>query len=227
MNTDLMIFMLIGSWPDGPAGGLLTNIVLAILTFSIGLLVAIPLALARIQGRWLVSAPATAFVEVIRATPLLLLVFWCHFTLPLLTGGTANPLLSALVGLTLYASVYLAEIVRAGFLSVPRGEIEAALAAGMTPLQASVNIMIPQGLRRMLPASFSFAVSLFKDTAVIYVVGVVDLLQAGLIAAERKPSQMLSMYLVMALGFFIVSALITLSGRLLEKRIGLTHRSAI
>lgn len=226
MSLDLLRFMLVGVWFDGAPGGLLVNIVLALLTFAIGFLIAIPLGLARLRGRWFFSAPATAFVEVIRATPLLLLVFWCHFTLPILSGGVANPLLSALVGLSLYASAYLAEIVRAGFMSVPRGEIEAALAAGMTPLQASLHIVVPQGLRRMLPACSSFAVSLFKDTAVIYVVGVIDLLQAGLITAERKPSQMLSIYLLMAMGFFVVSGLISFSGRLLENRLGLTRRVA-
>lgn len=226
MNTDLLVFMLIGGGLEGSPGGLVTNIVISMITFNVGCLLALPLAVIRLRNHWLWSRLATSYVEVIRATPLLLLVFWCHFTLPLLTGGPANPLLSALLGLSLYASAYLAEIMRAGLMSVPRGEIEAALAAGMTPWQATVHITIPQGWRRMLPASSSFAVSLFKDSAVIYVVGVVDLLQAGLIAAERKPSQMLTLYLVMALLFFTVSGLISLSGRLLERRMGMAPRTA-
>lgn len=226
MSGDFLLFMLVGGGLDGTPGGLLINILLSIMTFATGFVLAIPLALVRVQRLAPASLLATSWVEVIRATPLLLLVFWCHFTLPLLTGMPANPMLTAYVGLSLYASAYLAEIVRAGLQSVPRGEIEAALAAGMTPWQAAFHITIPQGLRRMLPACASFAVSLFKDSAVIYVVGVVDLLQAGLIAAERKPDQMLSLYLVMAVGFFAVSGLISLAGRALEQRIGLTPRSA-
>lgn len=226
MNQDLFRFILVGGWPEAAIGGLVINLMLAVTTFFVGLALAIPLGLIRIRAMPVFAFPARAFVELIRATPLLLLVFWCHFTIPLVTGDIANPLLSAFIGLALYSTAYQAEIVRAGFLSVPRGEIEAALAAGMTPRQVSLYIVIPQGLRRMLPASFSFAVSLFKDSAVIYVVGVVDLLQAGLIAAERKPSQMLNIYLVMAACFFAVSASISLISRLLEHRVGLSKQVA-
>lgn len=223
LNADLLRFMLLGAWPDGLAGGLLINVLLALLTFAAGLLLALPLALLRIGAPGPLRMLATAFVETIRATPLLLLVFWAHFTLPLLTGSPASPLASATLGLSLYASAYLAEVVRAGLMSVPRGEIEAALASGLTRGQTHRYVLLPQGLRRMLPAASSFAVSLFKDTAVIYVVGVVDLLQAGLIAAERKPDHMLSLYLIMALGFFVVSGLISLAGRQLDRRIGLAR----
>lgn len=212
-------FMLVGGWPDGVVGGLAINVLLAMSTFALGFLLAVPLALLRVRAGRIGALPAVAFVELIRATPLLLLVFWCHFTLPLLTGGYPNPLLSALVALTLYSAAYQAEIVRAGFVAVPAGEVEACLATGMTPLQATFCVIVPQGLRRMAPASFSFAVSLFKDTAVVYVVGVVDLLQVGLIAAERRPSQMLFMYLVMAGCFFLVSGLISLAGKLYERRL--------
>lgn len=226
MNPDFLRFMLVGGWPDGMVGGLLINLLLAVASFVVGFLVAIPIALLRLRTN-AVASGLTCAVELIRATPLLLLVFWCHFTVPLLTGGSANPFYSALFALTLYSIAYQSEIIRAGFAGVPAGEVEAGLALGMTARQASINIVVPQGLCRMLPASFSFAVSLFKDTAVVYVVGVVDLLQAGLIGAERHPGRMLSMYLAVAAGFFVVSVLITLVGKLVERRFALTRPLSI
>jgi polar amino acid transport system permease protein len=218
MNSQMLVFMLVGGWPDGPPGGLLINLLLAVAALTGGLLLALPLALARMTGRRLLALPATATVELLRSTPLLLLVFWAHFSLPLLVGGYPNPLLAALAALTLHAAANLSEIIRAGFRSVPAGEVEAALATGMTPMQAMRHVVLPQGLRRMTPAGFSFAVSLFKDTAVIYVVGVVDLMQAGLVVAERRPSQMLQVYLAMALLFFLVSSLISVAGHRVERR---------
>lgn len=224
MSLDWLSFMMIGGWPDGPPGGLLINIGLAVSCFLMGFIFAVPLALLRMAGGRISGFCATAFIEVLRSTPLILLLFWCHFLLPIMIGVNIPPLWSAFIALTLYSSAYQAEIVRAGFSSVPSGEVEAAQATGLSKSQVFINIVIPQGLRRMTPASASFAVSLFKDTAVIYVVGVIDLMQSGLIAAERNPNKMLISYLVMAAGFAVVGMVISLIGYKLENRLNFTRK---
>lgn len=218
--------MLIGGWPDGPPGGLLINIGLAIACFTAGFVFAVPLALLRLHGGRLGSPCATAIVEVLRATPLLLLLFWCHFALPVMVGYSVPSLLSSFLALTLYSTAYQSEIVRAGFSAVPSGEVEAALALGLSIWQTLAGVVIPQGLSLMAAASASFGVSLFKDTAVIYVVGVVDLMQYGLIAAERHPSQMFMVYLVMAAGFTLMGMGISFMGHHLERQFGLTRNIA-
>ncbi len=219
MSFDLLRVMLIGGWPNGPVGGLLINLAFATIAFWGGWLLALPMALLRLQARPLVATPIIVFVEVVRSTPLILLVFWCHFTLPLIIGGYPDPMLGAIVALTLYSAAHQSEIFRAGFSAVPAGEVEAGFATGMTPPQSMFLLVVPQGLRSMTPASVSFAVSLFKDTAVIYIVGVVDLMQTGLVIAERRPSQMLLTYLMMAAIFFLVCGLISLAGRVVERRL--------
>ncbi len=218
MSAELLRFLLVGGWPDGAPGGLLINLALFTAAFLIGLAIAVPLAVMRLAGPPPLRFAAAAFVELARATPLLLLVFWSLFLLPLAVGGYPNPLASALIGLAVHSAANQTEILRAGFAAVPAGEVEAGLAAGMSRFQTSIHIVIPQGVRRMVPAHFSFAVSLFKDTAVVYVVGVVDLLQAGLIAAERRPSEILTYYLAVAACFFLASFTITLAGRCIERR---------
>lgn len=219
MSVDLLRFMLIGGWPDGPTGGLLVNLGLAAATMLVGFALAVPLGLLRWSASARVALPVTVFVELVRSTPLLLLVFWCHFLLPLASGDQSSPLLSAFLALSLYSVANQIEIVRAGFASVPRAELDAGMAAGLSRMQLLAHLVVPQGLRRMLPTSFSFAVSLLKDTAVIYVVGIVDLVQAGLIAAERKPSQMLGVYLAMAACFAIAAGAITYLGKRCEHRL--------
>lgn len=219
MNPDLLRFMLIGGWPDGPSGGLLVNLGLAAMTMLVGFVVAIPLALLRCSASPRMALPVTLFVELVRSTPLLLLVFWCHFLLPLASGGQTSPLFSAFVALSLYSVANQIEIARAGFAGVPRAEIEAGMATGLSQRQILSQLVVPQGLRRMVPTSSSFAVSLLKDTAVIYVVGIVDLVQAGLIAAERKPSQMLGVYLAMAGCFAVAAGAITYVGKRFEQRL--------
>lgn len=219
MSFELLRFMLVGGWPDGLSGGLLVNLGLAAATMFVGFVLAIPLGLLRWSASPRAALPVTLFVELVRSTPLLLLVFWCHFLLPLLWGQQSSPLLSAFLALSLYSVANQIEIARAGFAGVPRAEIEAGMATGLSRLQILSQLVVPQGLRRMVPTSFSFAVSLLKDTAVIYVVGIVDLVQAGLIAAERKPSQMLGVYLVMAGCFAVVAGAITYIGKRCERRL--------
>jgi His/Glu/Gln/Arg/opine family amino acid ABC transporter permease subunit len=226
MDWDLLRFMLIGGWPDGLVGGVAINLFLFVVALVAGLVIAVPVALLRLSASWPVRAAATGLVEILRSTPLLLLVFWAYLLLPLMTGGSPDPLHSALLALVLYSAAYQSEIVRAGFASVPAGEVEAALVAGMSRTQVSLHVVIAQGLRRMVPASFSFAVSLFKDTAVVYVVGVVDLMQTGLIASERHPNDMLANYLMMAACFFVIGLIITLIGRRFERRLAFTRRAA-
>lgn len=219
MSVELLRFMLIGGWPNGPSGGLLVNLALAAATMAVGFVLAIPLGLVRWAASPRTALPVTLFVELVRSTPLLLLVFWCHFLLPLAWDHSSSPLLSAFLALSLYSVANQIEIARAGFASVPRAEVEAGLATGLSQWQIVSHLVVPQGLRRMVPTSFSFAVSLLKDTAVIYVVGIVDLVQAGLIAAERKPSQMLGVYLAMAGCFAVAAGAITYVGKRCEHRL--------
>ena len=217
MNAEQWLFFLAGNWPGGPIGGLLANLFLFVGSLAGGWLIAVPMALARMAAplpfRWVTGL----VVESARSTPLLLLVFWMHFLLPLVTDEDPDPWWSAIIALLIHSAAYQTEILRAGFGSVPSNEVETALASGMNRFQSAIHVVIPQGFRRILPSWFSFAVSLFKDTAVVYVIGVVDLMQAGLIGAERHPDKMLFYYLLVGAGFFIMGSLLTMLGHRIER----------
>lgn len=225
MSLDWLAFMLWGGIMEGgPAGGLLINLGLALATYSIGLLLAIPLALIRSSAYKVPRLLVKGYVEILRGTPLLLLVFWCHFLIPILFPDVA-PIVGAAVALSLYASAYLTEILRAGLNNVPKGEVEAGYAAGLSTGQVIWLLRVPQALRGMFPTEMSFLISLFKDTSVVYLVGVVDLMQSGLIAAERQPSDAVLTYITLGAVFFAASTGLVLIGKALERHFRLTSSS--
>lgn len=225
MNLDWMGFMLWGGILEGgPPAGLLVNVALALTTFSVGLLLAIPLALIRSGSYGVLRLLARGYVETIRGTPLLLLVFWSHFLIPMFFPDVL-PIVGATIALSLYASAYLTEILRAGLNNVAAGEIEAAHAAGLSPRQVTWLLRVPQALRGMFPTELSFLISLFKDTSVVYLVGVVDLMQSGLIAAERQPSEAVLTYITLGALFFVASSGLLLMGKTLERHGRLAFRA--
>jgi polar amino acid transport system permease protein len=162
--------------------GILTTLVASIASMVASLVVALPITMVRISGRWL-GFLAHLYIELFRNLPLLVLVLWVFTVLPLLTGLTLSPLLSGIVALTLNLSAFIAEIYRAGITSIAAGQSHAAFALGMTRTQLYKRIVLPQAIMRVLPALGSMWVSLFKDTAILSVIGVGELMYEGRLAA--------------------------------------------
>jgi polar amino acid transport system permease protein len=162
--------------------GILTTLVASVASMAASLVLSLPLALMRISGRWL-SGAAQLYVELFRNLPLLVLVLWIFTVMPLLTGLTLSPLASGIVALTLNLTAFIAEIYRAGITSIAAGQSHAALALGMTRPQLYKRIILPQAIMRVLPALGSMWVSLFKDTAILSVIGVGELMYEGRIVA--------------------------------------------
>ncbi len=175
---------------------------LAIVAMTVGLAAAVLLALVRVYGpRW-PSRAATLLIEAVRATPELMIIFWVYFTLPVVTGFQVTAWDAALGSLSVIAAVYLAEVVRAGLFSVPRGQIEAAAALGLRRLAIFHRVVVPQALRNMLPALIAQLVSLFKTTSLVYAIGVMDFFRAVSVtnSAVYAPYPL---YVVLAAGYFV------------------------
>lgn len=214
-------FYLIGAYPGGPFGGLLINISVAVLCLVISFFIGAVFGFGRLSCRRFISYPCIIYIEFIRATPSLLLVFWFFFFIPSVLGMDVSLFWSAVISLTIYSTAYQAEIVRAGVLAVPRGQMEAALSCGMTRFLAIRTVILPQAFRMMIPSFVAFFISLFKETAVIYIIGVIELMQTGVIVSQREPNRMFAAYICMATGFFIVCYSMSHVARMLEKRFGL------
>jgi polar amino acid transport system permease protein len=162
--------------------GILITLVASVASMVASLVLSLPITLVRISGRW-IGVTAQLYVELFRNLPLLVLVLWVFTALPLLTGFTLSPLLSGIVALTLNLTAFIAEIYRAGITSIAAGQSHAALALGMTRPQLYKRIVLPQAIVRVLPALGSMWVSLFKDTAILSVIGVGELMYEGRLVA--------------------------------------------
>ena len=168
------LFFLVGQYPDGPLGGLALTLVLA----ALGLLLALPagllLGLARVSPwRWL-RWPVTAFVFVVRGTPLLMVVFWAYFFLPSITGHKTGQFSTMLIALVLFDGAQLAEIVRAGIQGLPRGQMESARSLGLPWLAAMRRVVLPQALRHMLPSLVNQFVTTIRETSLGYIIGLAE-----------------------------------------------------
>ncbi len=157
------------------AEGTLVTIVLTLLTMAIAVPGGILLALMRLSHARAAAAASAAFVEFFRNLPLILLVYWAFYVMPLLVGIEFSPFTTGLIALSLNVSAYNAETFRAGIASIRKGQTEAALALGMSRWQAMKEIILPQASRRVLPVLASTWVSLFKDTSLVSVIAVDEL----------------------------------------------------
>jgi|SRR5579862_5916312 len=151
------------------------TVALTVVTMAIAVPCGIVVAMLRIYAWRPVRALATAYVELFRNLPLILVVYWAFYVLPIWTGLGLSPLATGVAALALNVTAYNAETFRAGINSIRRGQSEAALALGMSRLQALRRIVLPQALRRILPILASTWVSLFKDTSLVSVIAVTEL----------------------------------------------------
>ena len=158
---------LMGGWPET------ATVAVGSLVFALffGLIV----ALLRMSNWRVLRIVSTAYVEIFRGTPALVQLFVIYFGLPDV-GLEPSPLQAAIIGLGLNGAAYMSEIYRAGIESIHRGQMEAALTLGMTPIRAMRYIVLPQALRTMLPPITSFAIVLLKDTSLVFAVGVVEIM---------------------------------------------------
>jgi polar amino acid transport system permease protein len=160
---------------DALLAGTVTTFFLTVATMAIALPCGIAVAALRLYAAAPVRAIATAYVELFRNLPLILVVFWAFYVVPILLGVGLSPLATGLAALALNVTAYNAETFRAGINSIRRGQTEAAVALGMSRTQALRRIVLPQAGRRILPVLASTWVSLFKDTSLVSVIAVSEL----------------------------------------------------
>lgn len=159
------------------AYGVLITIVLSIVSGITSLATGLLVALARLYGpRWL-RPIVVLYIDSMRAIPVLVVLVWTFFALPILSGITMSPFTAALLGLTVHLAAYAAEIIRAGIESVRPGQTRAALALGMSRAQILRRILLPQAVVRMLPAFGSLLSVTIKDTAIASVIAVSELMR--------------------------------------------------
>ena len=159
-------------------GGAYLTISVSLLSFGLAAIIGLMMGIARISRSLLLRAIATPYVQFIRGTPLLLQLFFIYYVLPY-SGIVLSPFVSGVMGLTLNYSAYMAEVFRGGIVAIPKGQWEAGLSVGMSRKLLMRRIILPQALRIVVPAIGNFFVSIFKDSALVSVITMRDLMFSG------------------------------------------------
>ena len=182
--------------------GLAVTVGLTLSVITMSCFLAIPIALCRMSTNWPIRIPASIYVEVTRATPLLLQLVYIYYVLP--SVGIRLPgIAAAVIGLTFNYTAYMSEVYRGGINAVAKGQWQAAAALGMTDALAFRRIILPQAVRIVIPSLGNYFISLFKDTALCSVVAVQELMFKGQIVSART-FQYFTIYTLTGILYFAV-----------------------
>lgn len=231
------VFLLLGGWfglrfiPTESWGGLMVTLIVSIVGICLSLPLGIVLALGRRSKLPVIKALCIGFIELVRAVPLISVLFMASIMLPLFMpqGTTVDKFLRALVGVSLFSAAYMAEVVRGGMQAIPRGQYEAASALGLSYWKAMGFIILPQALKYVIPGIVNSFISLFKDTSLVYIVGMKDLLDAvktkNDTALEWQSSQTATTgYAFAAIVFWMFCFSMSRYSRFMENRLNTGHK---
>ena len=208
---------------------LISNFVLKGLYFSLmltlvatigGVLFGTVLALMRLSGRKWLDVPATIYVNGMRSIPLVMVILWFFLLMPAIIGRPIGAELSAVVTFIAFEAAYFSEIMRAGIQSIPRGQVYAGQALGMTYSQNMKLVVLPQAFRNMLPVLLTQTIILFQDTSLVYAIGAYDLLK-GFETAGKNFGRPIEMYLTAAVLYFIICFSLSYVVKRLHKKIAI------
>jgi glutamate/aspartate transport system permease protein len=161
------------------------------------------LALLRMSKVKPIAWIAKAYVNFFRSVPLILVIFWLYFLVPLLLGRSTGPFVSAVVAFILFETAYYCEIIRAGIQSIPRGQISAGLSTGLSRWQTMRYVVLPQAFRNMLPVLLTQCIILFQDTSLVYVVTLRDFMTSVSTVANQE-LRLVEMYAFAGLVYFVI-----------------------
>ncbi|MGF6178907.1 amino acid ABC transporter permease [Ensifer sp. 4252] len=188
------------------SGGLAMSFMLTAIAMAGGLILGLILAIVRLSNIRFVSTIAALYVNGFRAVPLILVIFWFYFLVPLVIGRPVGALYSVIIAFVMFEGAYYSEILRAGMQSVRRGQWQAAKASGLSFLQTVRLVVLPQALRKMAPLMVTQGVILFQDTSLVYVVSLHDFMTSASIVANTQ-NRMVEMYVFAAVVYFILCTL--------------------
>ncbi|SDO88373.1 amino acid ABC transporter membrane protein 2, PAAT family [Phyllobacterium sp. YR620] len=211
---------LIGSYPLA-LRGLGMTIALSGISLLLGTILGFALGVLRTSGSRLLDSAIGLWVDLIRGTPFLVQIFLIFFILPEL-GVELDAFTAGIIALTNLAACFICEIVAAGIRSVPTGQVEAALASGLSQWQRMRQVVLPQAMRVSLPPLVGQYVLLIKDSSVVSAIGLTDLTRVGWLVVQRVPNGLL-VFAIVGIGYFVVCYPLIVLARRLERRMGAAH----
>ena len=221
---DNWLLLLVGQYPHGPLGGIAATLILSVLGILLAFPVSVALALARLSLWRALRWPVTGLVYATRGVPLLMIILWTYFLLPVLTGHTVSGFTTMLCTLVLYEGCYLSEVVRAGIEALPKGQSEAAKSLGHGYYGQMRHVILPQALFNMLPSMLSQFISTIQDTTLGYVINVQELTFAANQVNNQLLTQPFQVFFILAITYFAVCFTLTQATHWLERRVAARRR---
>jgi len=218
------------SIPTEQWGGLMVTLIIALVGIICSLPLGILLALGRRSKLPIVKWLCVAFIELWRAVPLITVLFMASVMLPLFMpqGMSVDKLLRALVGVTLFTAAYIAEVIRGGLSAIPRGQSEAAASLGLNYWKSMGFIVLPQALKHSIPGIVNNFISLFKDTSLVSIVGIFDLLNAVQSASSdntwASPTRAITGYVFAAAVFWVFCFAMSRYSMWVERRLNTGYK---
>jgi general L-amino acid transport system permease protein len=209
-------------------GGLLLTILLSIVSITLSFPFGVALAIGRRSRLPVVRLLSTAFIEIVRAVPLITILFMAALLFPLFLPENVRieNVIRAMGGLTLFSAAYVAENVRGGLQAIPSGQVEAAQAIGLRSWQTNLYVVLPQALRITIPANVGLFISLLKDTTLVAIVGLLELLGVGraVLAQPEWLGASFEVYSFVAVVFFVLCYALSQASYRLERELGVGER---
>jgi glutamate/aspartate transport system permease protein len=181
--------------------------------FALGTIV----GLGRLSSRGWIFWPCTLYVNLFRSLPIILVVFWFYFIVPIITGKPIGDFFSVLVAFIFFEGAYFAEIIRAGIQSVPKGQVEAGYSTGLGYFKVMRHIVLPQAIKNMVPSMVSQCVIIFQDTSVAYVIGLKEFLRSVSLVDLRE-FRSVELYTFAALVYLFICSTGAIMSRGIEKK---------
>ena len=200
------------------AQGLVFSLWLTVVATAGGVLVGTVLALMRLSGKSFLALPAAAYVNTMRSIPLVMVLLWFFLLIPFAIGRPIGAEMSAVITFIAFEAAYFSEIVRAGIQSIPRGQVNAGFALGLTYRQNMQQIILPQAFRNMLPVFLTQTIILFQDTSLVYAIGAYDMLK-GFETMGKNLGRPVEAYLLAAVVYFLMCLSLSYLVRKVQARV--------
>jgi glutamate/aspartate transport system permease protein len=200
--------------------GLYFSLFLTVVATLGGILFGTLLALMRLSGKKWLDAPAAIYVNGMRSIPLVMVILWFFLLVPFIIGRPIGAEVSAIITFVAFEAAYFSEIMRAGIQSIPRGQVHAGQAVGMTYGQNMRLVVLPQAFRNMLPVLLTQTIILFQDTSLVYAIGAYDMLK-GFETAGKNFGRPIEAYLLAAVVYFIMCYALSWLVKRLHKKIAI------
>ena len=219
--------LLVWRFPNGDeseffmgTGGLTGSILMAVISITGSFFIGLFVGMGRTAKNRAIRIPSTLYIELVRAIPLILVIFWFYTAiLEFVIKIDVHAFWAATIAMTFFFGAYIAETVRGGIENIPEGQVEAAKASGLSYFQTMRKIILPQALKQMLPALVGMFIAAFKDTSLAYIIGVMELTRAAYAINNRTMIYPFEIYTTVAVLYFVCCYVMSLYAKRLERKL--------